>query len=586
MHNPASLPSRPVIVGETGSFAHGLNIETSDHDYLGLYTDRPDQLIGLKPLRKGVRKGDQPEGVRLSAGESETAYHAVRKYAALAAQGNPTMLTLLFTPILTVPDEIGLQANRDMFLSKRVARTHVGYADSIIAQLTGKKAPHPYRPELIEKFGFDCYLGDTEFLTEHGWRTYHQVGNDRLATINQVTGCVEFQSWSERVCKPYSGPILSHHSRYSAWAVTPNHRMWTAKMHRGASGGLPFEYAPDRHAGWGFVRADEMRRLYWYQRVAANARSDEYPVSDAYLALIGAYVSEGHVVKRRKDGSPSVLGFTQAVDGDLVDIIESIRIEFPMREYQYSARDARRKPYILWTLADRSVATAIVGECGAGSAAVRLPSWAWQLSGRQAGILIDAMMAGDGTMQRCGTEVYYTTSRQLADDLQVLAICAGRRSTISGPYRYEYNKSDMYQVRVHKPGKEIMPFPGRETTQTDVTDAEIVCFTVPNETLVTRRNGRVAMHGNTKHTMHALRILLQGIELLTTGHMELPMAPPLRQMLLGVRHGLYSKQFCLDWIKDLRSSIDKLDSILPDEPDYNRINHWLIDVHNKEWEYA
>lgn len=155
MHNPASLPSRPVIVGETGSYAHGLNVETSDHDYLGLYADRPDQLIGLKPLRKGVRKGDQPEGVRLSAGESETTYHAVRKYASLAAQGNPTMLTLLFTPILTVPDEIGLQANRDMFLSKRVARTHVGYADSIIAQLTGKKAPHPYRPELIEKYGFD-----------------------------------------------------------------------------------------------------------------------------------------------------------------------------------------------------------------------------------------------------------------------------------------------------------------------------------------------------------------------------------------------------------------------------------------------
>ena len=54
----------------------------------------------------------------------------------------------------------------------------------------------------------------------------------------------------------------------------------------------------------------------------------------------------------------------------------------------------------------------------------------------------------------------------------------------------------------------------------------------------TNRPELVAAHGyDTKYAMHALRLGLQGIELLTTGRITLPVPPPHRDTLRAVRRG-------------------------------------------------
>lgn len=146
---------KPVIVGEIGSVAHGLGTPESDHDYMGLYIDSSKSLIGHATVTGAVRDRDRAEGVKSEAGDSETTYYGLRKYVQLASAGNPTVLTLLYTPILTVPDTIGIQDVRDMFLSRQLAARHIGYADGMYAQLTGQKAPRTNRPELIAKHGYD-----------------------------------------------------------------------------------------------------------------------------------------------------------------------------------------------------------------------------------------------------------------------------------------------------------------------------------------------------------------------------------------------------------------------------------------------
>lgn len=146
---------KPVIVGEVGSVAHGLGVPESDHDYHGVYIDPPEALIGLNGSKGAFRHRDRPEGVKSEPGDEEATFYALRDYARLAAAGNPTVLTLLFTPTLTVHDSIGLQANRDMFLSKQIATTHVGYATSMFRRLTGDLAPRTNRPQLIEEHGYD-----------------------------------------------------------------------------------------------------------------------------------------------------------------------------------------------------------------------------------------------------------------------------------------------------------------------------------------------------------------------------------------------------------------------------------------------
>ncbi|SIL71198.1 Predicted nucleotidyltransferase [Mycobacteroides abscessus subsp. abscessus] len=146
---------QPVIVGEIGSTAHGLGTPESDHDYIGLYLDPPESLIGHKPEQGAVRDRDKPEGIKSEAGDSEVTYYGLRKYIRLVTDGNPTVMTLLFTPVLKVADKIGLQKVRDMFLSRKLAARHIGYADSMYARLTGQRAPRTNRPELIAKHGYD-----------------------------------------------------------------------------------------------------------------------------------------------------------------------------------------------------------------------------------------------------------------------------------------------------------------------------------------------------------------------------------------------------------------------------------------------
>jgi hypothetical protein len=54
------------------------------------------------------------------------------------------------------------------------------------------------------------------------------------------------------------------------------------------------------------------------------------------------------------------------------------------------------------------------------------------------------------------------------------------------------------------------------------------------------------MYGfDTKYAMHMLRLGFQGVELLTTGRLILPMREPARSFLLDVRRGKVSEQVCL-----------------------------------------
>lgn len=261
--------------------------------------------------------------------------------------------------------------------------------------------------------------------------------------------------------------------------------------------------------------------------------------------------------------------------------------EVPMRTYTYTRADGdRSRPceYTIYNVPDRELARTLDEECGQGSRGKRLPPWAFDLSARQAEVLLGALMAGDGTRCRGGWQVYYSTSRQLAGDVQALAVIAGRRANMWGPYA-----KGMYQVMIQDPsGGEVQAIQMRHNHRVeDVTDGRVVCFEVPNGTLVTRRDGRVAMQGNCKFAAHMVRLGVQGVELLTTGRITLPIPEPDRTWLLELRRGEHTKQEALDRAERLEARIDALmasdRSPLPERPDHVAIDGWMADVHRRFW---
>lgn len=94
------------------------------------------------------------------------------------------------------------------------------------------------------------------------------------------------------------------------------------------------------------------------------------------------------------------------------------------------------------------------------------------------------------------------------------------------------------------------------------------------------------MYGfDTKYAMHMLRLGYQGVELLTTGRLSLPMREPERSFLLDVRRGRASEQVCLEKAGELEAELIELatTSRLREEPDEKRIQQWAIAAYRRRW---
>lgn len=96
-----------------------------------------------------------------------------------------------------------------------------------------------------------------------------------------------------------------------------------------------------------------------------------------------------------------------------------------------------------------------------------------------------------------------------------------------------------------------------------------------------------AMYGfDTKYAMHMLRLGFQGVELLSTGRLSLPMREPARSFLLDVRRGKISEQECLARAAELEDQLTALamTSPLPPEPEEARVEDWVLSAYRRRWD--
>jgi uncharacterized protein len=143
-----------------GSGIHGISVEGQDDvDHMGICIEPPEYVIGLEPFEQ-YQFRTQPEGHRSGPGDLDLVVYSLRKYARLASQGNPSIITLLFTPeehVLEATD-LGheLLRQRDMFLSRQAGHRFLGYLNAQRERLLGTRGSrHTNRPELVDLYGFD-----------------------------------------------------------------------------------------------------------------------------------------------------------------------------------------------------------------------------------------------------------------------------------------------------------------------------------------------------------------------------------------------------------------------------------------------
>lgn len=362
----------------------------------------------------------------------------------------------------------------------------------------------PIGERLSELCGRICYDPETEVLTKDGWVAFRNLEKGlEVATYNRETDRMEFQKPTEYIRKRHRGKMYRVHSTKVSLFTTPDHELYVGSMTgknwllRKAEDMEGQQYKIRRQA---FYEAEEVGPVIMggrsYQQTHFAGRTITRRVSDhvidlhqlpAWATLLGYYISEGTLNMQVGTGSAPYAAIYQKVDG-VQPIIDA-------------ARACNLNPRIVHVDKRSNVAQIRVGGStlaryletfGKGSRFKRLPKYVFEWPARLRENLLDALMAGDGTVSRGGVRIYNTNAKGLADDVQRLMVSLGRAATIN------YSQCEtclMYRVR--------------ETAQNDVSvnkhdkqdsmveyDGEVFCVSVPNRILFVRRDDKIALCGN------------------------------------------------------------------------------------------
>ena len=177
-----------------GSELHGAKVkDTDDLDIYGVYLEPPELVLGLEKQEFYVwsTAGDER---RNGPDDIDVCLYSLRKWAGLAAKGNPTALHFLFSRNYAPRPESWeeLVKHRDVFLSRQASTQFRGFAEAQLRRLQGIGAGKKgQRHELIGAHGYDIkaamhvirLLNEGVELMRSGTITLPRPEKDLLITI-------------------------------------------------------------------------------------------------------------------------------------------------------------------------------------------------------------------------------------------------------------------------------------------------------------------------------------------------------------------------------------------------------------------
>ncbi len=503
-----------------------------------------------------------------------------------------------------------------------LAARYLGFSEDFITVLKKEKAyrraknewkqyqerktnRNPQRAEMEREFGYDCYSDDTEFLTKEGWKKFDDITEkDDLATlfINN-TKCkmshrknfgIEYQKYTEKFSGIFTGNMYNIIGYHVDTLVTPNHRLLIRKVER----------KTQKEHEWGLVEAADLpdtfdtlscpsplKKVYEYNNLGIE-RIDLWTL----MKIVGMFLSEGTISFR--DGKPRSIIISQKKHGKMYNKI--LYLHKTLKElgistalYHYKREKSSVRNFEItetrFHINDKELCEFIYKHCGHYKEK-RIPRFVFSLSKRLMDTLLEYALAGDGTVRDTNyeSEIYYSSVDNLANDIQELAFLCGYEASRYGPYEYDDNKSGrkhhINQIHINRNTKNYKRhIRNASVKKVPVENQRIVCFTVPNGILITRRNGHVGIHGNSKHGMHLVRLMTQCVEILTTG--KVINKRPDAELLRSIRNGAWTYDQLMKFAEDKEKEIEDIyrnkKYVVPDQPDREALDSLYISLNTQ-----
>jgi len=175
-----------------GSAAHGARLEgKADTDWYGVYIEPPNSVLGLSDYPHWTYTTS--DGTGNTAEDVDACFYSLRKWAGLAAKGNPSCLHFLFAP-KQFENVFWVMVNikRNLFLSKDSMSPFLGFAKAQMQRLFGERGQRNVnRVDLEKQFGYDTkyamhvirLYGEAKELMETGHITLPRPNKDLLIDI-------------------------------------------------------------------------------------------------------------------------------------------------------------------------------------------------------------------------------------------------------------------------------------------------------------------------------------------------------------------------------------------------------------------
>jgi hypothetical protein len=406
---------------------------------------------------------------------------------------------------------------------------------------------------------FECHDEDTEVLTKDGFRKFHEVMNYQevmdgttgmshityavprtgieIACFNPINEQLEYHQPTGASLYNYDGEMYHFANEKMDIKVTPNHKMWIQKKE--------YEYHGHRSlrkTKWGEWKKTEAQNINLkdYSRFRSQVNwigkddiqfvdvcGKQIPV-ELYLEFLGYLVSEGCLYRDKKNNNHNMVALYQSTKKyhEIFDTCMSKLAKHLDKSYKSIIRERDNPNWTdMWIgiFRDKDIYDHFRDEVGNDKGETKapfkcLPRWVLDLSPRLLNILLKAAVLGDGSIYDNPKKIsqrfaYYTTSKQLSDDIYEVIYKCGLVPTIfirdNDEYIYKNEKVrlPLYTILWSNSGKGEFPLVYKTSRNSQTKEkhdllkiekynGKVWCFEVPTGLFITRRNGKITIQHN------------------------------------------------------------------------------------------
>jgi DNA-directed RNA polymerase II subunit RPB2 len=361
-------------------------------------------------------------------------------------------------------------------------------------------------PELGDKF---CLTPDHDVLTaSRGWVPISDVSNeDSVYTLDPKTNSIVLANPSTTYkFECVNENLYNIESQQVDLMTTLNHKMWIQKRNKDN-----YELCEAKEIIGHRVRymknALNTNNDYIF-KIPSDGVKDEQTINmDAWLEFLGLWISDGWVTEAKpRRGRTS---------GELRIEISAVIQEHRKQLYSVCEKlgfnTISNKNETKYFIYNHQVAK-YLKTLSVGAVNKQLPSWVFDLSQRQARVLLNGLLNGDGHITKKGIMTFFTSSSQLRDDVQRLCLHCGYSANISlrNKAGTTFNirgktvktNADSWVVHIVRTKNNPTVNHGHVKTQKRQRESlfnytgNVYCIEVPNHIFYVRRNGKPVWTGN------------------------------------------------------------------------------------------